>query len=353
MNEKIIILIFVCVLFALFLSVYLMIKRAEIKNNKIIAQNNKNMNENLYQFQSNLLSALHHDMQDFASHTSSQILDIEKNVNEQILNNMKSTNEAYTNVLKEVGKIDEAQKHLQELSTDIRSLHLIFNDKKSRGIYGEIELYSILERSFGDDPRFYAKQYKLSNGFIVDAVLFEKEEMNAICIDSKFPLENYNRLQDASLTSIQKKVLQNEFKQNVKKHIQDIANKYVSAEETSDFAYMFIPAEAVFSYIHAYFPEIIDYSFEKKVYLASPSTLMSYISAIKAFQLEAKKNEKMQEIMQELNLLSQEFSRFSKRYENVMKDYEKTANDMKDVMISAKKISQRFAKIENVEFEAQ
>ena len=113
----------------------------------------------------------------------------------------------------------------------------------------------------------------------------------------------------------------------------------------------YIPAEAVFSYINAYLPEILQFSYEKKVYLASPSTLMSYISAVKALYLGQKKNEKMQEIQQELTQLSVEFNRFSKRYEVLMKDMDKISADMKDVMITAQKITRKFEKIEQVELD--
>ena len=349
MNEKILLAVLIIVIIILVLLMFLVMRLSINKNRREMHETSKKMNESLVMFQSSLLNAMHNDMHTLNESTLTHISGLEKSVNEQMVQNLRYTSDAYASVLKEVGKIDETQQHLKELSSDIHSLHTIFNDKKTRGIYGEIELYTLLEKSFGDDPSFFSKQYRLSNGFVVDAVVFGNDAMGMVAIDSKFPLENYNRLDDVSLTSSQKKVYLNEFKQNVKKHIMDIAEKYIIAQETSEYAYMFIPSESIFSYINAYLPELVEFSFEKKVYLASPSTLMAYITAMKAIHLGIKKNERIREIQQELNQLSLEFDRFIKRYEIVSKDYEKTANDMRDVLVSARKITRRFEKIDQVE----
>lgn len=333
------------IIFVIFVLLLVILKLMDQKNKEGQVQ----LKENLLTFQSDLLQAIHQDLNVLNKNTSTQIYEIERNVNTQMVRNLNLTNDAYANVLKEVSKIDEAQKHLQDLSGDIKDLHTIFADKKTRGMYGEIELYTLLERSFGEPSYYYAKQYKLSNANMVDAVVFGNNAMGMIPIDAKFPLENFNRLQRNDISAQEKKHLAIEFKNNVKKHIRDIAEKYIIEQETSAFAFMFIPSEAIFAYINAYYPEVVDYSFEKKVYIASPSTLMAYVSAIKSLYLEQKKNESIKEIQIELNQLSIEFERFTKRYEQLIKDYEKTMNDMSDVMISAKKISKRFEKIEQVE----
>lgn len=345
LNDTILYILLGIIVFIVFVLLFVIFKLMDQKNKEGQMQ----MNENLLNFQSNLLQAIHQDMQTLNQNTSTHIHEMEKNVHEQMMHNLKYTNDAYSHVLKEVSKIDEAQKHLQNLSGDIKDLHTIFADKKTRGMYGEVELYTILERSFGEASSFYAKQYKLSNGYMVDAVVFGNDALGMIAIDSKFPLENFNRLQQNDISIQEKKTLSIEFKNNVKKHIRDISEKYIVPEETSVFAYMFIPSEAIFSYINAYYPEVIEYSFENKVYLASPSTLMAYITAMKALYLDQKKNERIKDIQIELHQLATEFERFNKRYEMVIKDFEKCANDMHDVMVSAKKISKRFEKIEQVE----
>lgn len=330
-----------------------MVKNSGRKANHEAENVQQQVSENLLVFQTNLLNAMRHDMNTLNENTTSHLQTIEKNVNEHIHTGFKSTNEVFQNVMKEIVKIDETQNQLKALSKDISGLNSVLNDKKTRGIYGEIELYTLLESAFGDNPTRFEKQYRLSNGLIVDAAIFGNDALGVIPVDSKFPLENYNRLQDTEINTAQKKVIQNEFKNDVKKHILAIADKYLIPNETSEFAYMFIPAEAVFSYINAYLPEVLQYSYEKKVYLVSPTTLMAYITAIKALYLNQRKNEKMQDIQEELVKLADEFKRFAKRYENVQKDFTKTAQEMQEVLITANKIMRRFERIENVELDKE
>lgn len=307
------------------------------------------INQQLLAFQSAITQTLRNDMNMLNENTSDRLFKIEHSVNEQLNMGFESTNKVFTEVMKQISKIDTTQEQLKLLSGDIASLHSILNDKKTRGIYGEIELYSLLESAFGLDYTRYAKQYKLRSGFIVDAVIFGNDALGIVPIDSKFPLENFNRLMDSSIPNIHKQTLQNEFKRDVKKHIQVIASKYIVTNETSEFAYMFIPAEAIFSYIYANLSDVVEYSYQEKVYLVSPTTLMAYITAIKALYLGQEKNEHMQDIQNELVKLAGEFERFTRRYENVQRDFDKTYVDMKDVLITANKIIARFQKIEAVE----
>lgn len=307
----------------------------------------KEINEELQSFK----NSMQKDMNILNENTTQHLFRMQNNVSEQLHVGLNNTSKAFAVMMEKMGKIDEAQKMMNELSVDVSKLHHILNDKKTRGIYGEIELYTLLESSYGKTSNQYAKQYRLSNGMIVDAVIFGNDALGMIPIDSKFPLENYNRLCDETLSKSERMRCRNEFKNDVKKHIQTIASKYIIPEETSEFAYMFIPAEAIFSYINAELYDIVKYSYEMKVYLVSPTTMMAYITAIKALYLGQKKNDKMKEIQSELVKLSCEFERFAKRYENVFKEYEKTYQSMRELDITAHKIMNRFTKIEAVELD--
>lgn len=333
--------------------VFTLIRMNDHKNNDDLEQMRRQMNETMLTFQTNLVNSIRGDMNTLNENTTNKLFQVQNTVNEQLHMGFESTSKAFQEMIAQVAKIDQTQSQLQGLSSDITSLHRILNDKKTRGIYGEVELYSLLESAYGDHPQRFAKQYKLSNGTIVDAVVFGNDALGVIPIDSKFPLENYNRLQDPEVNGATKTSLKNEFKNDVKKHIQAIASKYLIPNETSEFAYMFIPAEAIFAYINANLPEVIQFSYEKKVYLVSPTTLMAYITAIKALYLGQKKNEKMKEIQSELVKLAVEFERFGKRYETVQKDYDRVYQDMKDVLITANKIANRFQKIEAVELDEE
>lgn len=351
MEQMLLIVLLMIIIILVIALIFVMVKMMGKRNHEDIDVMKQQINQDLSTLQTNLLNVIRSDINILNENTSNKMLKMEHNVNEQLHSNLMTTSKTFQEVMKQVVQINQTQDQLKELGSDISSLHRILNDKKTRGIYGEIELYTILESAFGDNQQRYATQYKLSNQLIVDAIIFGNDVMGNIPVDSKFPLENFNRLQDSKISAAQKNQFLNEFKNDVKKHIQTIANKYIIPNETSEFAYMFIPAEAIFAYINANLPEVIQYSYEKKVYLVSPTTLMAYITAIKALYLGQKKNEKMKEIQEELIKLSVEFDRFVKRYEMVSNDYEKVSKDMKDVMITANKIATRFRKIEAVELE--
>lgn len=306
-----------------------------------------NMNQELFSFS----SLLRNDFNLLNENTTNHLVLMEKNVKENMSNNYESTSEMITRMLKQMAKIDESQENLKLLSTSIQHLQNVLTDKKTRGIYGEIELYSILDAAMLDHSARYEKQAKLSNGTMVDALLYIGKDQEKLCIDSKFPLENYNRMVDTTLGQKEQQQAKQIFISDVKKHIKAIADKYIIPNETSDFAFMFLPAEAIFAYIYANFQEVVDYSYKEKVFIVSPTTIMAYMTAIKAIYLREKRNEHIHEIEAELQKLAIEFDRFVKRYNTVQNDFEKNYQDMKNLDITARKIQKRFSQISDVELE--
>lgn len=325
-----------------------LLMEAERKHNDELSDIKQHVNHDLLMFQNSLLQSLQSDMNTLNENTSKKLVSIEQNVNHNLTYGFDATHKVFTQVMNQMGKIDESTKHLQEISGSIASLQSILNDKKTRGIYGEIELYSLLESVMGAHPGQWQRQYKLSSGVIVDAVLFGAAPGNMICIDSKFPLENYNRLIQEEVNSDVTK-LRKEFASDVKKHIKAIHDKYIIHHETAEFAYMFIPAEAIFSYLHANMQDVIQFSYEQKVFIVSPTTLMAYLTAIKALYIDQLRSENIAEIQGELKKLSQEFERFEKRYTSIQSDFEHCYNDMRSLGITANKIMMRFASIQDVE----
>ena len=307
-----------------------------------------NITKDMASFKGDLGESLHKDFTALNEKIELRLNQINDRVNERLDQNFEKTNKTFTSVLERLSKIDEAQKKIDSLSNDIISLQSILTDKKTRGIFGEIELYSLLETAMGVNTSRYAKQYKLSNGAIADAVLFGKEPLHMICIDSKFPLENYNRIMAAQTKEEQQKY-HTIFVNDVKKHIKAIAQKYILPQETADFAYLFLPAEAVFAYLYAQCDEVVNYSYQEKVYMVSPTTLMAYITAIKAIYLGVERNENLAQMQKELQKLEMEFERFAKRYQNVQSDFDKCYQDMRLLSITANKLHMRFQEIQAVE----
>ncbi|TDW14761.1 DNA recombination protein RmuC [Breznakia blatticola] len=348
MNTEMILIGLLIILIALLLVVlFVVLKQQKHEDHEELDR----LQKQLLDFQLAISQSVRNDMNMLNENTAEKLNKMQQSLNQQVNVSFESTGKVFREVMNQIGKIDKTQEQLTLLSHDISSLHNILNDKKTRGIYGEVELYQILENAFGLDQTRYQKQYKLSNGHIVDAIIFGNDALGKIPVDSKFPLENFNRLMDPELVQAQKTTVYNMFKHDVKKHIDAIATKYLIKDETSEFAYMFIPAEAIFSYISSNMEEVITYSYQKHVYLVSPTTLMAYITAIKALYLGQQKNEKMQDIQMELNKLAVEFDRFTDRYQAVANDLQRTHKDMQQVLITANKIEKRFRQIEAVELE--
>lgn len=271
---------------------------------------------------------------------------ISKEVNVRLNEGFDKTNETFTNIVKRLTIIDEAQKKITELSHTVVSLQDLLSDKKSRGAFGEVQLNVLIKNTIpGNHYRF---QHTLSNGKRVDCMLLLPPPTGNITIDAKFPLECYQAMHLAK-TPEEKKQSASTFKQTIKKHISDIKEKYIIHNETADSAIMFIPAEAIFSEIHAHHPEIIDYSHQSRVWLTSPNTLMAILTTAKAVLKDDATKKQVNIIKQHLHALSLDFSRFDKRMNNLSRHISQAHQDVDNIHTSAKKISARFNKIDSLE----
>lgn len=264
-----------------------------------------------------------------------------------VIQSMDKNQSNIEKVIEQSVNINNSQKEMLKLSDQIGTLQGILSDKKQRGIFGESQLYSIFEKAFGSSGDSYEKQFKLKNGLIADSVIFGPESLGNICVDSKFPLENYNKANDNTKTQAEKDAALKLFKQDVKFKINDIASKYIIPGETANFAFMFIPAESVYNEIIAECQELVDLSYQKHVYLTSPTNLMAYLFTIESLWLEIKRTENIIELQTEFAKLSEEFARFEARREALNKDFDKVAADMKQLNTTGSKIQKRFTEIAN------
>lgn len=310
------------------------------------------MRDQLNQHTSLVNQQLQSDFSKLNERIEFNLLRINDKVNERLDQSFNKTNETFQNILVRLAKIDEAQKKIESLSTDIVSLQNLLSDKKSRGTFGEVQLYQIMAAVFGEkNDRIYETQYKLSNGTIVDAMLHAPLPMGDLPIDSKFPLENYQRMMDRTLGEVERQLAEKQFKQDVKKHIDDIFNKYVTPQETSDQAVMFLPAEAIFAEINAYHPDLVAYSQRKRVWLVSPTTFMSTLTTIQVILNNLERDQHALIIQQELNKLGDEFKRYKERWDKLSKHIDSVSKDVKEIHITTGKIGTRFDAISNVELD--
>ena len=273
-------------------------------------------------------------------------------VEERLSKGFEETTKTFGNVLERLSKIDEAQKKIEALSSNVVSLQDVLTDKKSRGIFGEVQLYQILASVFGEkNDKLYQKQYKLSNGTIVDSIIFTPEPLGNIAVDSKFPLENYRKMYNNELSQIERKNARKDFVNDLKKHIDVISSKYIIKNETSEQAVLFLPAEAIFAEINAYHTDIIEHAYKKNVRIASPTTLISVLTVIQVITTNMERDKYASIIQHELEKLNIEFGRYQTRWNSLQKDIEKVSKDVKDITTTSNKISKRFTEISNVKFD--
>jgi DNA recombination protein RmuC len=169
-------------------------------------------------------------------------------------------------------------------------------------------------------------------------------------IDAKFPLENYKILIDNAQSDIAKREAERQFKVDIKKHIQDIAEKYILPGETADGAVMFIPAESIFAEIHAHHPDLVELAQREKVWLVSPTTMMAILTTARAVLKDAATRKEVHEIQKHLRLLADDFGRFQLRMDNLAKHIKQAQADVDQVHTSSQKISQRFLQIDKADF---
>ncbi len=274
---------------------------------------------------------------------------INDKVNQRLEENFEKTNKTFNNVLERLSKIDEAQKKIDGLSTEIVSLQSVLTDKKTRGIFGEVNLNYILNSVFGENKSIYHLQHKLSNGFIADAILYAPDPLGTIVIDSKFPLEHYRIMTDKNYAREARELASKQFKIDVKHHIDAISTKYIVPGETSNEAIMFLPAEAIFAEINAYYPDIIEYAYNKKVWITSPTTLMSTLSIISMILKNMERDKYAKIIHDELNKLSFEFDRYKERWDKLSRNIDTVSKNVKELHITSDKISKRFDSINKVD----
>ncbi|XZG69290.1 DNA recombination protein RmuC [Chitinibacteraceae bacterium HSL-7] len=277
-----------------------------------------------------------------------RLAEISGKVTERLDEGFKKTNETFVSVMARLATIDEAQKKIDGLTTNVVSLQELLGDKRSRGAFGEVQLEHLIRNVLPAST--YAFQQTLSNGTRADCVLHLPEPTGTVAVDAKFPLENYHRMFEAGAD---RGVAAKLFRADIKKHIDDISSKYIVAGETSDGAVMFVPAEAVFAEIHAYHGELVQYAMQKRVWIVSPTTLMAVLNTARAVIKDVETRRQVHIIKDALGKLSQEFGRFDDRMKKLAMHIRQAHDDVQNVAITSDKISKRFTEIEQVRLEGE
>ncbi len=339
----------------------------------ILAQNHEKLMQRLHQDQINHIKNLHDSLMKGMNETSVQLSnslkantelvdkrleklteqtdqrlkEISGQVDKRLSEGFEKTTATFHDVIKRLALIDQAQKKITELSSSVVSLQEILADKRSRGAFGEVQLSALIRNVLPEQN--FAFQYTLSNSSRVDCMLFMPQPTGNVAIDAKFPLESFRTMTSLSISDSDRTKAESQFRQDIRKHIQDIASKYIIANETADGAVMFIPAEAVFAEIHAHYPDLVDLAMKQRVWLVSPTTMMAILTTARAVLKDEATRKQVHIIQEHLSYLAQDFQRFEKRMDNLTKHIQQAKDDVDDVNTSAKKIASRFNKIEKVE----
>jgi DNA recombination protein RmuC len=272
-------------------------------------------------------------------------------VHERLEEGFKKTNETFANVMARLATIDEAQKKIDGLTTNVVSLQELLGDKRSRGAFGEVQLEALVANIL--PTQGYRIQHTLSNGFRADCVLFLPTPTGMVAVDAKFPLENYHRMFAADISTAERGQAERQFKNDVKNHVDAIGAKYIIPNETSDGAVMFLPAEAVFAELHAYHQDVVDYAMQRRVWIVSPTTLMAVLNTARAVMKDVETRQQIHIIKDELGKLGKDFLRFDDRMKKLADHIRQANQDVTEIHVSSRKISDRFLQIERVELEGE
>jgi len=281
--------------------------------------------------------------------TTQNLLKISEAVELRLNKGFEKTNETFTNIVQRLAIIDDAQKKITDLSQNVVGLQNLLSDKRSRGAFGEVQLNVLIQNVL--PSHCYQLQCTLSNSARVDCLLLLPEPTGKLAIDAKFPLENYQKYLDVTNDESVRTAAKHQFKIDIKKHIQDISQKYIIPGETSDGAIMFIPAEAIFAEIHSHHVDLVEYAWQMRVWLASPSTMMAILTTASSVLKDSATRQQVHVIQEHLRLLAQDFTRFDKRMTNLSQHLRQANDDAEQVHISSQKITKRFQQIEKVELE--
>lgn len=268
-------------------------------------------------------------------------------VEQRLAEGFDKTAATFTEVVRRLSLIDAAQQKISELSSSVVSLQDILLDKRSRGVLGEVQLAALIRNVLPEAN--FCLQHKLSNGRIVDCLLLLPEPSGQIAVDAKFPLESFRAMHDDNADPHARAAARRQFRQDVRKHIQDIADRYLIPGETGDGAILFIPAEAVFAEIQAQHPELVEFAHRARVWLVSPTTLWAVLNTARAIIKDVALREQIGVIREHLLELARDFERFRQRMDALTRHIAQAHQDVQEVNTSARRISTRFERIERAD----
>ena len=273
---------------------------------------------------------------------------LSKVVSERLDRSEKATGQVVTDLRERLARIDEAQKKIGELSTQVVGLQEILSNKQARGAFGEVQLNDLVQSAL--PPSAYEFQCSLGNGARVDCLLRLPNPPGSIAIDAKFPLESYRLLRAVMPGDAQGlAAAQRAFQQAMRKHIGDIRDKYIVTGETAESALLFLPSEAIYAELHANFISVVEESYKARVWIVSPTTMMATLNTVRAVLKDVRMREQAGEIQKIVGLMMGDVKRLEDRVDNLKKHFAQTEKDLRDIDTSTSQITRRGERILGVD----
>ena len=246
-----------------------------------------------------------------------------------------------------LGIIDAAQIRLTGLTQEVVGLKDILSNKQTRGTFGQGRLEAIVRDNLPPDA--YAFQHTLSNRTRPDCIIRLPGDERLMVIDAKFPLEAFSALR-AAATDAARKIARANVRQDVGKHIRDIAERYFLPGETQDLALLFVPAESVYADLAEHFEDVVQKAHRARVLIVSPSLLMMAIQVMQAIVRDARVREQAHQIQAEVRLLVDDVTRLRERIGKLDQHFRQSQEDVAMAATSADKIALRGDRITQLDF---
>ena len=320
-----------------------------------LAKVQRSTGENLASMQQSMadtLSAqqlkLQENLANMQMRTNRSLTDLQEKMNTSLMGNAKQTATSLTQLQERLATIDKAQENITKLSGDVLGLQDILSNKQTRGAFGEIQLNDIVSKALPADS--FSLQATLSNGKRADCLVHLPNPPGPIAIDSKFPLEPYEAMLNAGSDAELRAAVQL-FKTAVRKHIKDIAERYIIEGETADGALMFLPSEAIYAELHAKFPELVQEGFAARVWIVSPTTCMATLNTMRAILKDARMREQAGAIRKALRNLHRDVELISERAGKLETHLRQAGDDVSGILTASARAGKRAERLDNFDFE--
>ncbi len=315
-----------------------------------------NVNKELSSFQEKISLKLNGDFSKLSETIEKQMHSVNEKVEERLKTGFVDTNKTFVQIAERIQIIDQAQKNIESLSTEMIGLQQILTNNQSRGSFGEYQLNQLLYSVFGDNKKLYQLQYTIkeatgkSDKVRADAVVLMPEPYGVIAIDSKFPFSEYSKLfENKELTKEEEEKIIQAFGADVKRRITEIASKYIIPGTTVDFALMFVASDGILSLLHSSLPNVLEYAVQKKITIVSPTTLIPLLSSFMAVRIDYERSKYSEQIKSELAMLKKEFVKFDDAWQKLHGNIQKLTQQSGDVNNRVEKITTKFRKISSEE----